>query len=350
MKILKNIGKIVLPSFFLFTIFSPTTTYASVISLITSVLNLPDSEIKQINTEYNSQNMEILVASTNVDHKESVGGGGITIVDEMALASETGVVGTTLDIEKAENVGRISRYVVREGDTLSQIAEMFEVSSNTIRWANDLSGSIQPGDELVILPVSGITHTVKSGGTIEDIANIYEADVREIALFNGLSTDEYLEPGVEVLVPNVHPEGDHDHSHEEVIPTGMTQVVKSSTLINPVPGGIITQAIHGYNGVDIATNGKTPILAAASGEVIRSKQGGWNGGYGNYVVIDHNNGVQTLYAHNTSNIVYVGEYVEQGQVIGYMGSTGRSTGQHLHFEVRGGYNILSDCAVGSVCR
>ena len=79
-------------------------------------------------------------------------------------------------------------------------------------------------------------------------------------------------------------------------------------------------------------------MAAASGEIIISKNSGWNGGYGKYIVIKHNNGTQTLYSHNENNIVYTGQYVIQGQIIGYVGSTGRSTGSHLHIEVRGAEN------------
>ena len=89
--------------------------------------------------------------------------------------------------------------------------------------------------------------------------------------------------------------------------------------------------------MDLAAPTGTPILASAIGEVIISRTG-WNGGYGNYVVIAHSNGTQTVYAHNSSNIVYAGQTVVQGQVIGYVGSTGRSTGAHLHFEVRGAKN------------
>ena len=109
--------------------------------------------------------------------------------------------------------------------------------------------------------------------------------------------------------------------------------------IRPISGGRISQKLHGYNAVDFAAPKGTPILAAASGEVIISKDNGyWNGGYGNYIVIKHNNGTQTLYAHNNSNIVWRGYHVVQGQVIGYLGSTGRSTGPHVHFEVRGAAN------------
>jgi LysM repeat protein len=310
-----------------------------------------------VNTEpeyvvnYNSQNIHILSGDLSFNTDLQIGGGDINVVDEMALVAETGVSGTTLDIEKAANAGKISLYEVREGDTLSQIAAMFEVSINTIRWANDLEGSIRPGQKLVILPVTGITHVVEHGGTIADIAEIYEADVNEIALFNGLDASIDLKPGEEVIVPHVDPSGAHSNSvNSTSLASGKTNRTNSGYLINPVPGGIITQELHGYNGVDIGAAYGTPILAAASGQVITSKQGGWNGGYGNYVVISHKDGSQTLYSHNSNNIVYVGQYVEQGEVIGYMGSTGRSTGNHLHFEVRNGYNVLLDCSLGSVCR
>jgi murein DD-endopeptidase MepM/ murein hydrolase activator NlpD len=103
-------------------------------------------------------------------------------------------------------------------------------------------------------------------------------------------------------------------------------------------GGVKTQGIHGHNAVDLANKLNTPIVAAAAGTVIVAKQGGWNGGYGNYVVIDHHNGVQTLYAHMNSLNTTVGSDVTQGQVIGFMGETGDATGVHVHFEVRGAVN------------
>jgi murein DD-endopeptidase MepM/ murein hydrolase activator NlpD len=99
-----------------------------------------------------------------------------------------------------------------------------------------------------------------------------------------------------------------------------------------------SQGIHGYNGVDLAAPTGTQVLAAASGQVLISRFGGWNGGYGNYIVIKHSNGTQTLYAHNSANYVSVGQWVSQGDVIGLVGNTGKSTGSHLHFEVRGAKN------------
>ena len=97
-----------------------------------------------------------------------------------------------------------------------------------------------------------------------------------------------------------------------------------------------SQGIHGYNGVDLGAPIGTSVMAAADGTVVTAKSGGYNGGYGNYVVVQHGNGSQTLYAHMSKVATYAGASVVQGQVIGSVGSTGKSTGAHLHFEIRNG--------------
>jgi len=302
-------------------------------------------------TKSNSQNIFVLNPAEN--SILAYGGGNIEIVDESALVPTNSILSKNITISKPQN-GKISVYEVRAGDTLSQVADMFEVSVNTIRWANDFSGSIQPGQKLVILPVTGITHTIKYGGTIQDVADIYEADVTEIALFNGLDVNIELEAGTEIIVPHVdhafEKEDDNNHSSQTNYASNSSSNISSNGYFsNPVPGAIITQGTHGYNGIDIGAPYGTPIYAAAAGKVITSKSGGWNGGYGNYIVISHPNGTQTLYSHQSSNAVYVGQVVESGEVIGYIGSTGRSTGNHLHFEVRGAANPLNVCSVGSRC-
>jgi len=120
--------------------------------------------------------------------------------------------------------------------------------------------------------------------------------------------------------------------------TSSTADSSTAYFIRPIVGGIKTQGLHGHNGVDLASSLNTPIMAAASGQVIVAKEGGWNGGYGSYVVIQHPNGMQTLYGHMNQVLVAVGQNVTQGQEIGKMGRTGEATGVHLHFEVRGGVN------------
>ena len=285
----------------------------------------------------NLQTMPLLRPAMNITPTAARGGGDITIVDDSALMPEEGPAGTIADIEKPKNA-TISLYVVREGDTLSEIGEMFDVSVNTIRWANDISakGTIQPGQTLTILPVTGVKYIVKRGDTLASIAKKLHGDADEIAQFNGLEEDSVLALGTEVIIPD----GEIAVAVTTPAPrppsSGGTTQTYAGYYMRPITGGIKTQGIHGYNGVDLAAPFGTPIMASASGEVIVVRDSGWNGGYGNYVVISHDNGTQTLYSHNSSNIVSVGQRVVQGQVIAYVGTTGRSTGAHVHFEIRGG--------------
>jgi murein DD-endopeptidase MepM/ murein hydrolase activator NlpD len=160
-------------------------------------------------------------------------------------------------------------------------------------------------------------------------------------VYNGLPEDETLTVGETVTIPG----GEIKEEIEEDKPTKAkyTKVATGGTNVsgyfrNPLPGSVRTQGIHGYNAIDFGAPSGTSILAAAGGRVIVSRVDGWNGGYGNYIVIEHANGTQTLYAHTSGNEVWQGQTVVAGQVIGYVGSTGRSTGNHLHFEVRGAKN------------
>jgi murein DD-endopeptidase MepM/ murein hydrolase activator NlpD len=282
--------------------------------------------------------MSILRAVMNIDPTSARGGGDVIIIDDSAVVPQEGPAGAGADVVYPKN-STISIYVVREGDTVSEIAEMFDVSVNTIMWANDITRStaLKVGEQLVILPITGVRHVVKKGDTLETLAKKYQADAEEIAQYNEI--EGQLAIGAEVTIPN-------GEIAVTAPPRPATTVKKGSSgsasytysgyYLRPITGGTRTQGIHGYNGVDLAAPVGTPILAAASGEVIISRQGGWNGGYGNYVVIKHDNGTQTLYAHNSSNAVGMGQYVVKGQIIGYVGSTGRSTGAHVHFEIRGG--------------
>lgn len=310
-----------------------------------SFLNNSDNKnYNQSEVSLNSQTVPVLQAATNNDPNPAKGGGDIMVVDDKAIMAVSTITGDPVEIYRPKS-DQISVYVVREGDTLSQIANMFHVTSNTIRWANDLEGEIQPGQQLVILPVTGVKHKVKSGGTVADLAELYKADAREIALFNGISVNTNLEAGMEILVPNGELHVEEKKKTKTIVKSSsgksssVTSSSKGSSIFkHPVPGAVKTQGIHGYNGVDFGAPIGTPIYAAAGGQVIISKGSGWNGGYGNYVVIKHDNGSQTLYAHASTVNVASGEWVSQGDLIATVGNTGKSTGPHLHFEVRGATN------------
>lgn len=233
----------------------------------------------------------------------------------------------------------ISTYVVREGDSLSHIAQMFGVSVNTVLWANGLSrtSSLKVGSELVILPVSGVRHTVKKNDTIASIAKNYSASADDIADFNALPDGVSLEVGSIVIVPNGKIAEAPAAPRVTSRLRGASGPAYDGYYIRPVDGRK-TQGLHGYNGIDFGASRGTPVFASASGQVIIARSSGYNGGYGKYVVISHDNGTQTLYGHLNAVGVSVGQSVGQGQYIGDVGNTGRSTGPHLHFEVRGAKN------------
>lgn len=286
--------------------------------------------------EETEESLALLSAEQNPNPVGDAGDADL-FVEEHALVS-TGPVGPD-EVSSLANTGEIRVYTVREGDSLSQVAEMFGVTTNTIMWANDIAKStgIQPGQTLVILPIAGVRHIIKSGDTLDSIAKKYEGDKEEILSYNQLASAEELRVGDTLIIP-----GGELHAAEVKTPTraasGGTRSGGGAGFVHPAPGSVKTQGIHGYNAVDLAGSLGSPIRAAAAGEVIVARSGGWNGGYGNYVVIKHKNGTQTLYAHLSTLAVATGDYVEQAETIGGMGNTGRSTGTHLHFEVRGGRN------------
>lgn len=308
--------------------------------------------------------ISLLQAATNTNPDPVKNEPLIAMTNGSALIAEAGPEGTAADVSPTASNGQISLYVVRPGDSVSEIADMFGVTVNTILWANNLksASAIKPGDTLLILPVSGLQHTVTKGETIASIAKKFNADAGDIALYNGLDTNAHLAAGTAIIIPG----GEMPPPPAPVrktTPSGSRRVAATGPVNpyrggsgaalsgffgNPLPGGLVTQGLHGWNGFDIGAHTGTPIYAAAAGRVIVARTSGWNGGYGSYVVIDHGNGTQTLYAHMSQNISSVGEQISRGALIGYVGSTGESTGSHLHFEVRGAKNPFSGCDVGEV--
>lgn len=230
-------------------------------------------------------------------------------------------------------------YIVQAGDTISTIAEKFGVSSDTIRWENDLTSvkTLKTGQKLRILPVTGVLYAVKRGDTIYSIAKKHGVDAQVIVdwPYNSFANDETfaLAVGQDLIIPDgVKPK------EVPIAPrTYYAQVPSAGAgtgqYVWPASGRI-TQAYSWYHrGIDIANSSSPDILAADTGTVIVT---GWPlpWAYGNRVIIDHGGGVTTLYGHLSAVYVPVGARVGKGQPVGRMGSTGRSTGTHLHFEIR----------------
>ncbi len=233
----------------------------------------------------------------------------------------------------------ITVYTVKAGDTLSTIADKFNISVDTIKWENNLKiDKIKPGQQLRILPVTGLAHRVKKGETIYSIAKKYKTSPQAIIdfPFNYFKDEETfsLEVGQLLIVPDgIKPQVNQPKTTR--LNQAFQGVSKSARgrFLWPA-AGVITQRYHWYHrAIDIANPSGPAIKAADSGKVV---QAGWtrtHGGYGLYVVISHTNGYKTLYAHLRKLKVKAGDKVSKGQVIGLMGSTGRSTGTHLHFEI-----------------
>jgi murein DD-endopeptidase MepM/ murein hydrolase activator NlpD len=253
-----------------------------------------------------------------------------------ALAAEEG----TSTLVSLKPRGEILEYEVQAGDTASIIADKFGVSIDTIRWENNLESvkDLKIGQKLRILPTTGIRHLVKYGDTVYTLAQKYDVDAQSIVdwPYNSFANDETfaLSVGQDLFIPN------GEKPKEVPVPKRFYAQVPAAGTISGTgqfvwpTSGRITQNFSWYHpGIDIANSETPAVLAADSGQVITI---GWPNpwAYGNRVLIDHGGGVTTLYAHLQQIYVSAGQNISRGQAIGKMGSTGRSTGVHLHFEIR----------------
>ncbi len=226
-------------------------------------------------------------------------------------------------------------YEVLKGDTLASIADKFGISVDTIKWANSLkTEKLLPGQTLRIPPVTGIVQKVAPGDTIYSLAKKYKSDAQKIVNFPAndfADLDTFaLNVGQILFIPDgVMPEAAPVYIAQQV-----PQIIAGAGGKYMWPAsGVITQYPVSYHmAVDIANNSAPPIAAGDSGTI--SFAGCVRYGYGCYVIINHADGYQTLYAHLSQYYVEAGDKVVRGQAIGKMGSTGRSSGIHVHFEVR----------------
>ncbi|MBN1954772.1 MAG: M23 family metallopeptidase [Anaerolineae bacterium] len=228
-------------------------------------------------------------------------------------------------------------YTVQAGDTVQSIATRFGLDPTTIMWSNpaieDAPDLLRLGQEVVILPIDGVYHTVTEDDSLGSIAEKYKVEVDAIVncTYNGLESSLSIVPGMQLIVPG---------GEKPYVPRVVTSYVGSvpagargTGLFQwPVLGYISQGYWYGHRAIDIAAPTGTALHASDGGFVSFA---GWTDiGYGYLVVIDHANGFATYYAHMNNIYVTAGQAVERGQVIGAVGSTGWSTGPHVHFEIR----------------
>lgn len=304
--------------------------HSGMVMLVIAGVTLGPVLISQTNSELEYDVWETAQASTSVF--SAVGG------------QEAGTYTFVSEKPRAE----VAEYEVAEGDTVSTIAERFGVSVETVVWANGLASAnakIKIGQKLRVPPTTGIVHQVKRGESIYSIAKKYGVSPQVIVdwPYNTFANDETfaLAVGQSLMVPDgVMPKEVPVAPKPVIQPIDVGAVPGTGQFVWPT-GGRITQGYKAWHrAIDIANNGLPGVVAADSGVVTVA---GWPSpwAYGNRVVINHGNGFETWYGHLSAIYVTPGQRVERGQIIGKMGSTGRSTGPHLHFEIRSGGNLLN---------
>lgn len=239
---------------------------------------------------------------------------------------------------------KIENYVVKPGDTPGGIVERFGIKLTTLYWANNLSAYsyIRVGQELKIPPVDGVIYTVRKGDTVAKLATTYRSESEKIISYNRLGANEKLSTGMILVIPNGKPP-----PPPPPIRSAPVKNLIASPTANQLPGGKLLWPLLGtatnngryitqyfrwlHTGVDIDGDYSNPVVSSDAGLVQLVNYG--RTGYGLQVVIDHENGIKTRYAHLSKILVEAGQRVERGQQVGVVGTTGRSTGTHIHYEV-----------------
>jgi murein DD-endopeptidase MepM/ murein hydrolase activator NlpD len=289
------------------------------------------------------------ITYTDVEVFSSALGGTAVVAPQDPLGGELTEPGAEALSDSTSPTQTAEIYTVRSGDTLASIASQFNINIETIRWANGLSTAeaLQIGDDLTILPVNGVLHTVRSGDTVSEIARKYEVSASEILAFNGIESADKLGIGRKIIVPggtqlDAAPASrtrlaSHQDTAEATTAQPPSQKPESPLkaigkgLVWPTTTNHISQYFRwGHTGIDIDNRSRPAVFAAEGGVVQVAKR---LGGYGNLLVVKSGN-YEFYYAHLDKFYVSVGDKVAKGEAIGKMGSTGRSTGPHLHFEVR----------------
>lgn len=319
--------------------------------------------ISKVTKQDNVQTIKVFEAGKTFGEQQSIGGKAEKeVFTGFAFSGDRDLDGHNKEYEH-ENISTkndIATYVVQEGESVGSIARYFGVSIESITTTNKiLNNKIKVGQTLEIPAISGINYVVKKGDTLDKIVKKYNVDIDDVTLYNNLFGDDTLSindeiflPGAKTLIEDKPVKNNIAVKTNKRWEKGNTEYLNTPVSVNkyaslpkfpdyfthPSPGATRTQKMHGANSVDLANTKGAPVVASAGGTVRIAKSDGYNFGYGKYIIITHPNGTETLYAHNSELLVNAGQSVSKGQQIAKIGSTGNSTGPHVHFEIRGAYN------------
>lgn len=324
-------------------------------TFLSEIVSSEFSENEQLIEEYFDEEAEISpVQQTYLDNLSNVKPQAVaemTPEEEADLYQEmNSQEGTALIKPDYASINRVNtkrteivEYTVQDGDTISTIAANFSISVNTVLWENDLNAYslIRPGDKLLILPVTGVMHKVAKGESLAKIANDYGIDEAAILSANRLADASDLIAGARLVIP-----GGQKTSYAtrkvaksysglsiitDLIKPKSSKSIFGNKMAWPTVGYRLTQYYSWrHHAIDVGIKIGTPIYACDAGVV---EVAGWGTGYGNQIVIDHGGGKKSRYAHLSKFYVKKGQKVSKGEAIAASGSTGWSTGPHLHFEV-----------------
>lgn len=263
-------------------------------------------------------------------------GGEILLVMDTAVGSASDPLTNLISLGDG-----LKKYKIKKGDTFANLATRFNISVDTLKWANPGVRSLKPGDTLTILPVSGVLYNFSKNDSLEIIASRYQTDVELIKTYNPNYQRTLSDGNGYLILPYAKPAA----SRVEAVPGAGNLPDLKDYFALPAIGWNWGQ-LHNYNAVDIANQCGTSVHAAAEGLVVSDQNfgdgsSGWNDGYGIFVLLEHPNGTKTRYAHLDKTLVKAGDYVSRGQEVGVMGNTGNThgpTGCHLHFEIYGAKN------------
>lgn len=279
------------------------------------------------------------------------------IIKNMPLEGEG-----TYDQNRSERM----EHEVQAGETLSMIAYRWGVSVSSLRYLNTSLGNsdyLKVGQVLTIPPKDGIYVKIPAGSSLVSLMDKYKGSLDKTKEFNGIEDDSQLTEGEEIFIVDGRPEApvyiantnskskDYGYVGGSYLPTTIQYDITPSAegWIRPTQGKITQGYRAGHYAYDVADRSQPPILAAGSGTVVYASAGGWDGGYGTNIWIDHGDGYKSHYAHMEAIFVTVGDTVSQGQAIGKMGNTGRvygATGIHLHFELEYNGTKISPSVMG----
>jgi len=227
-------------------------------------------------------------------------------------------------------VDKIHEHTVQYGENLFSIAKKYNINIDTILGANDITNMnrIKQRMKIKILTVKGILYKINPGDSLWELTQRFDISLDRITKANNIRDPGQVQLGDLIILPGAKPEfGYQDRLKKQFIAPIHTPISSYfGYRVHPISG---KRTLH--EGIDYAVNVGTTVRAARGGKIVYS---GWARGYGKTVIIEHQRGLRTLYAHNSKLLVYSGENVYRGEPIAKSGNTGRSTGPHLHFEIQ----------------